>query len=83
MRASAPTSPEAVEYPARNTAGARPYKSSHREVAGFFVVRPIGEIMVTTRMQAERIQAKRQAAGKIGIAKAVRPFYKREGIGGA
>jgi hypothetical protein len=39
--------------------------------------------MVTTRMQAERIQAKRQAAGKIGIAKAVRPFYKREGIGGA
>ena len=39
--------------------------------------------MVTTLMQAERIQAKRQAAGKSGTAKAVRRFFKREGIGGA
>lgn len=39
--------------------------------------------MVTTLMQAERIQAKRQAAGRSGIAKAVRRCFKREAIGGA
>lgn len=33
--------------------------------------------MVTTHKQAERIQRKREAAGKLGIAKAVRRFYKR------
>lgn len=39
--------------------------------------------MVKNRKQAERIQAKRTAAGKTDIAKAVRRYYKREGIGGA
>jgi hypothetical protein len=37
--------------------------------------------MVKTHQQAARIQAKRKAAGKIGLAKAVKRFHKREGIG--
>jgi hypothetical protein len=37
--------------------------------------------MVKSREQAKRIQAKRVAAGKTDVAKAVRRFYKREGIG--
>jgi hypothetical protein len=39
--------------------------------------------MVKTKTQADRIQAKRKAAGKSDTAKAVRRFYKRDGIGGA
>jgi len=39
--------------------------------------------MVKSQEQADRIQAKRRAAGKEGLAAAVRRFYKREGIGGA
>lgn len=37
--------------------------------------------MVKNRQQAERIQARRAAAGKTGTAKAVRRYFKREGIG--
>ena len=42
---------------------------------------PVESNMVKSHKQAARIQAKRKAAGKIGLAKAVRRFYKREGIG--
>jgi hypothetical protein len=48
--------------------------------AGFLHLEPR---MVKTKEKAARIQAKRAAAGKTGIAKAVRRFYRREGIGGA
>jgi hypothetical protein len=37
--------------------------------------------MVTTKKQADRIQAKRTAAGKTDVAKAVRRFYKRNIFG--
>jgi hypothetical protein len=39
--------------------------------------------MVKTKEQAASIQAKRIAAGKRGIAVAVRRYMKREGISGA
>jgi hypothetical protein len=35
--------------------------------------------MVTNHKQAERIQRKRENAGKLGMAKAVRRFYRRIG----
>jgi hypothetical protein len=37
--------------------------------------------MVTSQKQADRIQAKRKAAGKSGLAKAVRRFYLRRARG--
>ena len=39
--------------------------------------------MVKSHEHAQRIQEKRAAAGKRGVAKAVRRFYMREGIGPA
>jgi hypothetical protein len=40
-------------------------------------IQPLGVAMVKSDKQAKRIQAKREASGKRGIAKAVRRFNKR------